>query len=69
MPVPVKWNRTTARATPPGTAACGTQVDPQDSYVDVAACEALDGPVLTFSTAQWRAFLAQRKTARDTGEN
>lgn len=41
-------------------------MDPRDSAVDVAACGDLDGPVLTFSTPQWRAFLADLKAARET---
>lgn len=67
MPIPVKWNRTTAQVTPSAGPDRGESMDPRDSAVDVDSCEDLDGPVLTFSTEAWRAFLAERKAAREAG--
>ena len=36
--------------------------------VDVRDSKDVDGPVLTFSTGEWRAFLAEQKAARDAGQ-
>lgn len=68
MAIPVKWNQTTARAGPAGEAARSDLMDPADSYADVAACKALDGPVVTYSSPAWRMFLAQRKADRQAGK-
>jgi hypothetical protein len=36
-----------------------------DEVISVRDSKEVDGPVLTFSSAEWRAFLAERKAARE----